>query len=226
MSSFDFDEFYRESFGLIAGLDEAGRGPLAGPVVASAVILDHPVEGVRDSKELSGEERERIYEILIRESIFGVGIATPEEIDVLNILNATRLAMERALSNLPVKPNYVIVDGKSLRLSIPGVCIKEGDKKSLSISSASIIAKVIRDRLMKAYSKVFNGYGFEKHFGYATKHHIEAIRRLGPTEFHRLTFSKVIENIEMKVLENWLKRGTISRKRYEAVLMKRRRIGL
>ena len=226
MNPFDFDEFYRKSFGLVAGLDEAGRGSLAGPVVAAAVVLDHPIDGVRDSKELSRKRREEIYDILVEEAVFGVGIATPEEIDVLNILNATRLAMERAIASLRVKPDYVIVDGRSLKLSVPGVCIKGGDRKSLSISSASIIAKVLRDRIMSAYSRVFENYGFEKHFGYGTKRHMEALERFGPTVFHRLTFSGVVERIDDGVLENWLKRGTISPKRYEAVILKRRKMGL
>ena len=225
MNLFAFDELYRAKYGRLAGLDEAGRGPLAGPVVASAVILERPIEGVNDSKILTPQERERLYREIRKFGRVGVGVATPEEIDVLNILNATRLAMERALESLGEEVDFVIVDGRHLKLSKPGVCIVGGDGKSLSIAAASIVSKVIRDRIMVAYSKVFIGYGFERHYGYPTPEHKRVIAELGPTPFHRLTFSGVLENVSPNALGEWLKSGDISLERYAAVVkkMKKRR---
>ncbi len=222
----DLDEFYREEFGLVAGLDEAGRGPLAGPVVAAAVILEEPIEGVVDSKLLSPSEREELFEIIMDRARVGIGLATPEEIDVLNILRATSLAMERAIENLGLEPNYVIIDGRNLKVSTPGTCIVKGDRKSSSIAAASIVAKVVRDRLMISYSKIYEGYGFERHKGYPTREHINVIGRLGPTPFHRLTFSKVVERLDLRTLERWIEKGLISERRYERIMEKRRKLGL
>ncbi len=224
MNLFDFDEIYRSQYGRIAGLDEAGRGPLAGPVVAAAVILERPIDGVFDSKELKPEERERLFHEILERGKVGVGIANPEEIDSLNILKATALAMERALKNLNEEVDFVIVDGKHLKLSKEGICIVKGDRKSLSVAAASIVAKVIRDRIMRSYSKVYPGYGFDHNYGYPTPEHREAVRRLGPTPFHRLTFSGVVENLPFEVLIDWLEEGIVDTERYEAVLKKMRRL--
>jgi len=151
----NIDDFYRKQFGKIAGIDEAGRGPLAGPVVASAVIIKEHIEGIKDSKVLSPERREELFQEILNKAVVGIGLATPEEIDLYNIFHATRIAMNRALENLAEKQDYVIVDGKWLRLSHPGTCVVMGDKKSESIGAASIVAKVVRDRIMRAYSRVF-----------------------------------------------------------------------
>jgi len=139
----------------VAGLDEAGRGPLAGPVVAAAVILRGPVRGVNDSKLLSAKDRESLYGEIADRAYVGIGLSTPEEIDLLNILNATKLAMNRALDGLSVRPSYVIIDGKYLNLKIRGRCIVGGDRLSASIASASVMAKVFRDRLMNDLGNLF-----------------------------------------------------------------------
>jgi len=220
----EFDEAYRARYGRIAGLDEAGRGPLAGPVVASAVILEEPIEGVFDSKSLPPKERERLFEAITRRGKVGIGLATPEEIDVLNILNATKLAMERALKALGEEVDFLLVDGRHLKLSKPGVCVVKGDMKSLSIAAASIVAKVIRDRVMRAYSRVYSGYGFEHNFGYPTREHRDAIEKLGPTPFHRLTFSGVLEIVDDLTLSRWLEEGRIGFQRYSAVLRRKKKL--
>jgi ribonuclease HII len=221
---FEFDNFYRSKYGKVAGLDEAGRGPLAGPVVAAAVILEKPIEGVFDSKKLSAGRREELFEKIKKLGKIGVGIATPEEIDVLNILNATRLAMERALTSLGEDVEYVIVDGRHLELSKTGTCVVKGDMKSLSIAAASIVAKVIRDRIMRSYAKKFPGYGFEHNFGYPTSEHKSAIKKLGVTTFHRLTFSGVLENIDLELLSKWVMGSVISQGRYDSILRKLRKL--
>ena len=211
------DDFYRKQFGKIAGVDEAGRGPLAGPVVASAVIIKEHIAGIKDSKLLSPERREKLFQEILDNAVVGIGIATPEEIDIYNIFHATRIAMNRALENLAEKPDYVIVDGKWLRLSHPGTCVVMGDKKSESIGAASIVAKVVRDRIMRAYSRVFPEYGFDKNKGYPTKDHIEKLKEHGVTWFHRLTFSPVRKYLTLKELEKMLREGRISERRYEKI---------
>ena len=213
----NIDDFYKKQFGKIAGIDEAGRGPLAGPVVASAVIIKEHIDGIKDSKMLSSRKREELFYEILDKAIVGIGIATPEEIDIYNIFNATKIAMNRALEKLVEKPDYIIVDGKWIRLSYPGTCIAAGDRKSESIGAASIIAKVIRDRIMIAYSKVFPMYGFDKNKGYPTRDHIEKLKKYGVTWFHRLTFSPVKKYLNMKELEKMLMEGKISKKRYEKI---------
>ncbi len=220
MSLFEFDEIYRRKFGNIAGLDEAGRGPIAGPVVASAVILEVPIDGVDDSKKLSPKKREELFSKIMELGKVGIGLATPSEIDEMNILKATKLAMERALKDLEYDVDFVLIDGKHIELSKEGKCIVKGDSKSLSVAAASIVAKVIRDRIMTAYSKVFKGYGFEHNFGYPTPDHKAAVKKLGPTTFHRLTFSGVLENLNEEMLENWRDSGKIGFERYRSVLKK------
>ena len=150
-----FDSKYREKYGVIAGIDEAGRGPLAGPVVAAAVIIDEIPAGVFDSKKLTSSKRNTLYDEILSRGYAGIGMATPEEIDLLNIFQATKAAMNRALDALKIKPDYTIVDGKYLNLNLPNECVVSGDKLSASIGAASIIAKVYRDRMMEKLNRLF-----------------------------------------------------------------------
>lgn len=182
------------AYSLICGIDEAGRGPLAGPVVAGAVILpkDCEILYLNDSKKLSPAKREALYEeIMEKAEAVGVGMASPARIDEINILQATYEAMREAVDNLGVTPELLLNDAVTIPdVSIPQVPIIKGDAKSVSIAAASIIAKVTRDRLMVQYDEILPGYGFARHKGYGSKDHIEAIRRLGPTPIHRRTFIK------------------------------------
>lgn len=182
------------TYSLICGIDEAGRGPLAGPVVAGAVILpkDCEILYLNDSKKLSPAKREALYEeIMEKAEAVGVGMAPPARIDEINILQATYEAMREAVDNLGVTPELLLNDAVTIPdVSIPQVPIIKGDAKSVSIAAASIIAKVTRDRLMVQYDEILPGYGFARHKGYGSKDHIEAIRRLGPTPIHRQTFIK------------------------------------
>lgn len=182
------------TYSLICGIDEAGRGPLAGPVVAGAVILPKECEilYLNDSKKLSPAKREALYEeIMEKAEAVGVGMASPARIDEINILQATYEAMREAVDNLGVTPELLLNDAVTIPdVSIPQVPIIKGDAKSVSIAAASIIAKVTRDRLMVQYDEILSGYGFARHKGYGSKDHIEAIRRLGPTPIHRQTFIK------------------------------------
>lgn len=182
------------TYSLICGIDEAGRGPLAGPVVAGAVILpkDCEILYLNDSKKLSPAKREALYEeIMEKAKAVGVGMASPARIDEINILQATYEAMREAVYNLGVTPELLLNDAVTIPdVSIPQVPIIKGDAKSVSIAAASIIAKVTRDRLMVQYDEILPGYGFARHKGYGSKDHIEAIRRLGSTPIHRRTFIK------------------------------------
>ena len=176
---------------LIGGMDEAGRGPLAGPVVAAAVImpLDCPIEGVDDSKQVSEKKRERLYDEIIRKAIAYKIVAVDEKvIDEINILNATKKAMAECVAGLSVRPDIVLVDAVKLSLEVPTKAIIKGDALSYSIAAASILAKVYRDRLMREYDEVYPAYGFAKHKGYGTKDHILALRTVGPCPIHRRTF--------------------------------------
>ena len=188
-----FERRYDE-YELICGIDEAGRGPLAGPVVVGAVILPRDCEilYLNDSKKLSAAKREALYdEIMDKASAVGVGMASPARIDEINILQATYEAMREAVYNLGVTPELLLNDAVTIPdVSIPQVPIIKGDAKSVSIAAASIIAKVTRDRLMVQYDEILPGYGFARHKGYGSKDHIEAIRRLGSTPIHRRTFIK------------------------------------
>lgn len=176
----------------VAGIDEVGRGPLAGPVMAAAVILDpaHIPAGINDSKKLSHVRREALYDLIMRDAIaVSIGEASVGEIDQINILQATFLAMRRAVDGLNVKPAYALVDGNKLPgLTIPAEAVVKGDGKSLSIGAASIIAKVTRDRLMAKLAEAHPGYGWEQNAGYGTKSHRDAILALGTTAHHRLSF--------------------------------------
>lgn len=196
MDPYEHDESIRQSgFGSIAGVDEAGRGPLAGPVVAAAVILpeDLRIAGVRDSKKIPRKEREELFwAILLNARSIGIGIIDSAEIDRLNILRATKLAMHNALTDLTIKPDMILIDA----LTIPSIPIKQmpiikGDAKSASIAAASIIAKVVRDGIMMKCHSMYPCYEFDKHKGYATKAHLDKIEKHGPCPIHRKTFHKV-----------------------------------
>lgn len=183
--------------GLVAGVDEAGRGPLAGPVVAAAVILDdaHPIQGLADSKKLSATRRERLFEEIRAKALcFCVAQASVEEIDRLNILQATLLAMQRAVAGLRLKPNCVLVDGNRLPvLDVRAEAIVKGDAKVQAISAASILAKVTRDRDMDSLHLTYPMYGFEQHKGYGTAQHLAALAEHGPCPVHRRSFAPVAQ---------------------------------
>ena len=186
-------EFYDKGVKYVAGIDEAGRGPLAGPVVVAAVILpqDSMIEGINDSKKISEAKREKLYEIITKEAIsYGVGIIYQEEIDEINILQATKKGLTEAIKQMSIKPNIIMVDALSGidTLGIPYKSIIKGDAKCYSIAAASIVAKVTRDRIMREWDKVFPEYGFESHKGYGTAKHIAAIKEYGPCPIHRRSF--------------------------------------
>ncbi len=180
----------------IAGIDEAGRGPLAGPVVAGAVILkDFDFkEEINDSKKLSPKKREKAFKEILQKAVVGVGIVGEKIIDKINIYQATKRAMEMAISNLEIPPDYVIVDGKmKIATKCPIKCIIRGDSKSLSIAAASIVAKVTRDGIMREYHEIYPQYGFSQHKGYPTKYHKRALKDHGPSPIHRQSFRPVRE---------------------------------
>ena len=184
-------------FKLICGVDEAGRGPLAGPVCAAAVILpdDLEIEGLNDSKKLSEKKREQLYDVITEKALaYSVAYGTLEEIEEKNILNATFLAMNRAIEGLQLKADFALIDGNKIPtgIKIPAAAIVKGDAKSMSIAAASILAKVSRDRLLMEYDKKYPQYQFAKHKGYGTKLHTDLIKEFGPCEIHRLSFLKNI----------------------------------
>ncbi len=186
-------EYYAKGYELIGGIDEAGRGPLAGPVVAACVILPKGclIEGVNDSKKLTEKKREELYDEITHKAVaWGVGIMDNNVIDEINILEATRKAMTHSIEELDVKPDYIFIDAEKHvdTKGIPFLPIIKGDALSISIAAASIIAKVTRDRMMREYDKLFPAYGFEKHKGYGTKAHIDAIKTNGLTMIHRKSF--------------------------------------
>ena len=188
-------DIYSKGIEKICGIDEAGRGPLAGPVVVAAVIMpeDSFIEGVNDSKKVSEKKREKLYEEITESAIaWGVGIINQTEIDDLNILNATKKGLTDAVNSLAEKPDLILVDALTGidTLGIPYQSIIKGDAKSYSIAAASIIAKVTRDRIMREWDEIYPEYGFEKHKGYGTKAHIEAIKNSGICPIHRKTFVK------------------------------------
>ncbi len=188
------NECINNGYNLVCGVDEAGRGPLAGPVFAASVIfpVNTIIEGINDSKKISEKKRERLFETIKQKALaYSIAYATEEEIDEINILNATFLAMSRAVEGLKVKPDIALIDGnRSPELNIPTMCIIKGDAKSQSIAAASILAKVSRDRLMKELSLKYPEYQFEKHKGYGTALHRELIKKYGCCPIHRKTFLK------------------------------------
>lgn len=188
------DKLYSEGYNFVCGVDEAGRGPLCGPVVAAAVILpkDEYIEGVNDSKKLTEKKREKLYDdIMMKAVAVSIGISDVDVIEKVNILNATKLAMKQAIEKLSIKPDYVLIDGNQMiDINIKAETVVSGDAKSLSIAAASIIAKVTRDRMLIEFDKKYPEYGFAKHKGYGTKSHIEAIQKYGLTDIHRPSFCK------------------------------------
>lgn len=187
-------KLYKENITLIAGVDEVGRGPLVGPVVAAAVILpkNYKLEGLDDSKKLSEKKREKLYPIIMKDAIaVGIGEVSAKEIDEINIYEASRKAMMIAISNLKVKPEYILSDAMKLFTDIPYEAIIHGDALSLSIAAASVIAKVTRDNMMIELDKKYPMYGFKKHKGYPTKLHLENLKKYGPLENYRFTYGPV-----------------------------------
>ena len=185
----------------VAGVDEAGRGPLAGPVVAAAIVLPlhSAIPGVNDSKQLSPDEREELFEELAAIADYGIGVVGPEQIDVVNILQATYQAMQQAVASLKCHPQYILVDAVTIPgLSIPQKGFISGDCLSVSIAAASIVAKVARDRIMVAYDRIYPQYGFASNKGYGTQEHLEALARYGPSPIHRTSFCHKITNDAQK----------------------------
>ena len=197
---------YRKGYNVIAGVDEAGRGPLAGPVVAAAVVFQPEVlnfklkeKGIRDSKTLSGKKREELYEFIIQKAqLWGVGIVSEKVIDEINILRASLMAMEKAVKNLKNSPDFLLIDGCHTLDNYPAsqIAAPKGDRDIISISAASIVAKVTRDRIMLDFHQKFPRYGFDRHKGYGTRFHLEKIREYGPCEIHRRSFKPIREIIK------------------------------
>ncbi len=188
-------EYYSRNIEYIAGIDEAGRGPLAGPVVVASVIMpkDSMIEGVNDSKKVSEKKREKLYDLILEEAIsYGIGIIYQDEIDEINILQATKKGLTNAIEQMKIKPDLILVDALNgiNTLGIPYQSIIKGDAKCYSISAASIIAKVTRDRIMREWDAVYPEYGFSSHKGYGTAKHIAALKEYGPCPLHRRSFIK------------------------------------
>ena len=187
-------EAFAEGFAVVCGVDEAGRGPLAGPVCAAAVILPREtvIEGLNDSKKLTDQKRRALYDVITERAVaYGIAFASEQEIDEINILQATFLAMERAMQKLTVRPQLALIDGNRAKdFGLPVRTIVSGDALSASIAAASILAKVTRDRLMEELDGQYPQYGFAVHKGYGTKRHYEALRAFGPCPIHRRTFLK------------------------------------
>ena len=186
------NEIYDSGVELICGVDEAGRGPLAGPVCAAAVILPRglEIEGLNDSKKLSEKKRDKLFDAICAEAVsYGIAFASVEEIEEINILNAAMLAMNRAIERLSVKPTLALIDGnRDSAINMPSRCVVKGDAKCADIAAASILAKVTRDRYMLEMAEKYPEYHFEKHKGYGTKLHYETLREYGPCEIHRPSF--------------------------------------
>lgn len=188
------NEIYDEGFSLLCGVDEAGRGPLAGPVCAAAVILPRAlaIKGLDDSKKLTEKKREALFDPIREQALaYGVAFATVEEIEALNILGATFLAMNRAISQLRITPELALIDGnRSTGITVPSRCVVKGDARCADIAAASVLAKVTRDRYMLEMAEKYPEYHFEQHKGYGTKLHYEALREYGPSPIHRMSFLK------------------------------------
>ena len=188
------EELFAQGYKLVCGVDEAGRGPLAGPVCAAAVILPAHLEipGLDDSKKLSDKRRRELFPIIKEQAIaYGIGLASHEEIDEINILQATFLAMERAIAGLQVKPEFALIDGNREKdFGLPVKTVVKGDSLSANIAAASVLAKVTRDMLMEEAAVEYPGYGFEIHKGYGTRAHYDALRQQGACAIHRMTFLK------------------------------------
>lgn len=193
------NELYSKGYKLIGGIDEVGRGPLVGPVVTACVILpeDFALDGLTDSKKLSEKKRDMFYDIIMEKAIsVGIGIMDEDVIDKVNIYEATKLAMYQAVDNMSIKPDYILIDAMKLdKLDVPSTSIIKGDLKSITISAASVIAKVTRDRMMYELDKKYPMYKFAKNKGYPTKDHIKAIVKYGILKEHRKTFKPVTEHV-------------------------------
>ena len=197
-------ELFEQNINIIGGVDEVGRGPLIGPVVAACCVLPHDfeLEGLNDSKKLSEKKREKFYDYIINNCVaYGVGIISPEIIDEVNIYEATKLAMKEAIKKVQeqVKLEYVLIDAMPLEIDIPTNSIIKGDAKSISIAAASVIAKVVRDRMMIDLDKEYPMYGFAKHKGYPTKAHVEAINKYGLIEGYRKSYGPVKDVLEKNI---------------------------
>ncbi|MFR5062844.1 MAG: ribonuclease HII [Christensenellales bacterium] len=186
---FEYDKSF--NLGLLAGVDEAGRGPLAGPVVTACCMLptDVMIDGINDSKKLSERARERLYDQIIKRAVFRVSIVPHSVIDEINILEATKKGMKDCIKSMPVAPQLVLVDAVKLNADVPCRAIVKGDAISYNIAAASIIAKVTRDRLMREFDALYPQYGFARNKGYGTREHIEALKACGPSPIHRRTFT-------------------------------------
>lgn len=185
---------YQEGASFIAGVDEVGRGPLAGPVVAAAVILPKNIEdlGFDDSKKLSGSKREEIYRLIQEKAIaIGIGIVDADIIDKVNIYQASRLAMQQAVSELKIQPDYLLIDAMKIDVNTPQIGIIKGDAKSISIASASIVAKQVRDQMMREFDELYPGYDFSNNAGYGTPKHLEGLKSKGICPIHRKTFAPI-----------------------------------
>jgi ribonuclease HII len=196
-------ELNQKRIELIAGVDEVGRGPLIGPVVAAAVILpkDYKLDGLTDSKKLSEKKREEFYKIIEKDAIaIGIGIISEKRIDEINIYEATKEAMYMAINNLSIKPEHILIDAMKLDLDIPSTSIIKGDLLSISISAASVIAKVTRDHMLYELDKEYPMYDLKNNKGYGTKKHIEAIKQYGITKYHRLSY-KPVSDYKDKILD-------------------------
>lgn len=212
MANRDFDEKYILRYGQIVGIDEVGRGALAGPVIAGAVILDNFIDGIDDSKKLTRKKREYLAEKIMLNSQFAFGMATPTEIDIHNIIGATRLAMERAYKNLGISA-FAIVDGLEIGLNFDHECIVKGDAKSASIGAASIVAKVYRDSIMRKLDIFFQEYDFVHNVGYGTPKHVDSLEKYGVTLFHRFTYSPVLKRTDPIEIKRWIDQGELSESR-------------
>lgn len=205
MEMLEFEkELYKKGYNLIGGIDEVGRGPLIGPVVAACVILPKNFyhEDIKDSKKLSEKKREKLYDIIMENAIdVGIGIVDSKRIDEVNIYEATKEAMLMAIDNMKIKPEYLLIDAMKLNTNIPYEAIIKGDAKSESIAAASIIAKVTRDRMLIEIDKEYPMYNFKKNKGYGTKEHIEAINKYGVLDSHRRSFKPVMDAIEKEKVE-------------------------
>ena len=190
------NEIYASGVNILCGVDEAGRGPLAGPVCAAAVILPRGLEipGLNDSKKLSEKRREALYDVIVSSAMaYGIAFADVEEIERLNILHATFLAMNRAIAQLSVRPELALIDGnRDSDIEVPSRCIVKGDSRCADIAAASILAKVTRDRYMIKMAEQYPQYGFEQHKGYGTKQHYAALREYGATPIHRMSFLRTM----------------------------------
>jgi ribonuclease HII len=224
------DSYFIKAHKKIIGVDEAGRGPLAGPVVAAAVYLESIQEKnicedlpfLNDSKKLPEKKRNLIYQYVIENKIkFGVGLSDESIIDKYNILNATNIAMNNAVDNLSVDFNMALVDGKNLKLIFPNRQIVHGDSLSLRIALASNIAKVTRDKIMYGYAKKYPQYGFESHKGYGTKKHLSALKEYGALPLHRITFRPIYDFVDEILMEKWKKEGFLKDDRILAILNKK-----